>query len=175
MSATTRRYRVQIGDHTYVVTLGSAANGTRHVRINDRDMDVAITPGHPRGASLVRIDGSVHDAFATHEGNDTWVIGVGGTTYDAEVSDDALTRFRRAAAHAGASGQEVLRAPMPGLVAGVSTQAGAHLESGAPVVVLEAMKMQNELTTKNGGTVREVRVTVGEKVDKGAVLAIIDA
>jgi propionyl-CoA carboxylase alpha chain len=64
---------------------------------------------------------------------------------------------------------------MPGLVVGVSVQAGQHVDAGSPVVVLEAMKMQNELTAKGGGTVREVRVAVGDKVERGAVLAMIES
>lgn len=169
-----RRYRVQIGDRTYVVAVGAETDGRRHVRVDDRDVEVHVTPSSPRGATLLTIDGRVHDTFTVREGDDTWAVGLAGVTYDAEVMDDALARFRRASADGAHQGQEVIRAPMPGLVVGVPAQPGARLEEGAPVVVLEAMKMQNELVTKRGGAVREVRAAVGDKVEKGAVLAVID-
>jgi len=67
----------------------------------------------------------------------------------------------------GARGPGVLRAPMPGLVVRVLVQAGQVGGAGAGLVVLEAMKMENELKAAAAGTVRGVRVRPGEAVEKG--------
>ncbi len=81
----------------------------------------------------------------------------------------------QAQARAGRSfdGQEELVAPIPGRVVQVLVAAGAEVTPGTPIVVLEAMKMQNLLTTQVGGRVREVRVGPGSTVEAGQVLAVV--
>jgi pyruvate carboxylase subunit B len=63
---------------------------------------------------------------------------------------------------------------MPGLVVRVQVEAGAAVAAGAGVVVLEAMKMENELRAASDATVRSVRVKPGEAVEKGQVLVEFD-
>jgi biotin carboxyl carrier protein len=73
-----------------------------------------------------------------------------------------------------ARGPAVLKAPMPGLVVRVQVEAGQPVAAGAGVVVLEAMKMENELRAAAAGVVRIVRVRPGEAVEKGQVLVEFD-
>ena len=89
---------------------------------------------------------------------------------------DERTRYIRGLAGSGdkARGLAVLKAPMPGLVVRVQVEAGATVSSGAGLVVLEAMKMENELRATTAGTVRVVRVRPGEAVEKGQVLVEFD-
>lgn len=70
-------------------------------------------------------------------------------------------------------GQEELVAPIPGRVVQVLVAAGAEVTAGTPILVLEAMKMQNLITTQVGGRVREVRVQPGNAVEAGQVLAVV--
>ena len=69
-----------------------------------------------------------------------------------------------------AGGPTTLKAPMPGLVVRVAVEAGAKVEAGAPLVVLEAMKMENELRATSAGVVKGVKVKAGQAVEKGQVL-----
>jgi pyruvate carboxylase subunit B len=64
---------------------------------------------------------------------------------------------------------------MPGLVVRVSVEEGDRVEAGQSVVIVEAMKMENDLKAESGGVVAKVRVAAGEAVDKGAVLVEFEA
>jgi biotin carboxyl carrier protein len=63
---------------------------------------------------------------------------------------------------------------MPGLIVHVQARAGQHVQVGEPVVIMEAMKMRNELTAEVAGVVKQVAVAVGDKVDSQAALVTIE-
>jgi biotin carboxyl carrier protein len=67
-----------------------------------------------------------------------------------------------------------VKTPMPGLVVAVEVAPGQKIEAGAPVVIVEAMKMQNEISSVCGGTVKEVLVRPGDTVDSNQKLVLID-
>jgi acetyl/propionyl-CoA carboxylase alpha subunit len=64
----------------------------------------------------------------------------------------------------------VLQAPMPGLVTGIKVSAGQFVEKGEPLLILEAMKMENVITAPHQATIKEVKVSIGQAVDKGVSL-----
>lgn len=72
---------------------------------------------------------------------------------------------------AGAQGAEKINAPMPGKIVGVKVQAGAKVSKGDVVVILEAMKMENEICAPKDGVIATVDVAVGDSVEGGDVLA----
>ena len=80
-----------------------------------------------------------------------------------------------AAATAGPVGPAPLVAPMPGLIVRVHVAPGDRVEAGQAVVVMEAMKMENELRAAGAGVVRTVEVRAGTAVEKGALLVTFDA
>ncbi len=96
---------------------------------------------------------------------------IAGETWDAAVLDERtwLLGERAGQQAAGVSGG-VVTAPMPGLVLRVEVEVGQVLDAGAGVVVLEAMKMENEIRTPRGGVVRAIHVAPGQTVDKGVAL-----
>ena len=67
-----------------------------------------------------------------------------------------------------------IHAPMPGLVVRVEVEAGQRVEKGQGVVIVEAMKMENELRAAEGGVVKEVHVRKGQKVDQNQLLVVIE-
>jgi biotin carboxyl carrier protein len=104
-------------------------------------------------------------------GRGQWTLGVGGDRWDAEVVDERTRHIRSLTAGASAArGPATVRAPMPGLVVRVLVEAEQEVAAGAGIVVLEAMKMENELKAPTAGVVRAVRVAAGEPVEKGQVL-----
>ncbi len=65
---------------------------------------------------------------------------------------------------------QILNAPMPGLVTQIKIKAGEKVEKGSPLLILEAMKMENVIIAPQAATVKELKVTTGQAVEKGAVL-----
>ncbi|MFC5176413.1 biotin carboxylase N-terminal domain-containing protein [Nocardioides taihuensis] len=107
------------------------------------------------------------------------------TTYDVAVAGDAvdvdsahghvrLTRTPRFTDPADAVASGSLLAPMPGTVVSVTVEAGARVEAGQPVLVLEAMKMQHTVAAPTAGTVTELPVSTGQQVAAGEVLAVVE-
>ncbi len=72
-------------------------------------------------------------------------------------------------------GNALVRAPMPGLVLGIPLEIGTRVARGQTVVVLEAMKMENDLASPTAGTLEEVRVSKGQTVNQGDILVVISA
>ena len=83
-------------------------------------------------------------------------------------------KHRRAGAEHGDEGRQQLIAPMPGKVVRVLLEAGDEVKAGQGVVVVEAMKMQNEIKSSKAGRVVEVRVTEGATVNANQVLAVVE-
>lgn len=103
-----------------------------------------------------------------------WRVGRAGLAPEVEVLDERLRHIRSLTGNgARKGGSGVLKAPMPGLVVRVEVEPGQQVTAGAPLVVLEAMKMENQLAAPAAGTVTEVRVRPGATVEKGAVLVVI--
>ena len=71
------------------------------------------------------------------------------------------------------TGEARVYAPMPGLVLGVPVEMGASVTLGQTVVVLEAMKMENDLAAPRAGTIKEIKVSKGQTVNQGDVLVVI--
>jgi biotin carboxyl carrier protein len=101
-------------------------------------------------------------------------VAIGGKYRRLEVLD-ALALASRTATAEKTAGRTVLEAPMPGLVVAVHVKAGDVVQVGQPLVVMEAMKMQNELLAEAAGTVREVHATVGTAVESGVELVVLEA
>jgi acetyl/propionyl-CoA carboxylase alpha subunit len=145
------------------------------------DGDRVTVNGQPFIAHLTAIEGTplrhlvIGDRSFTlpfqGEGGGRWIMGFQGGAWPVEVVDER-TRHIRSLTGAGeekrVGGQ--LKAPMPGLVVRVDVVAGQHIAAGAGVVVLEAMKMQNELRAAADAKVAAVRVQPGQAVEKGQVL-----
>jgi biotin carboxyl carrier protein len=105
-----------------------------------------------------------------------WALGAAGERFEVEVQDDrskqieALTGQGRRPAPSG-----VVKAPMPGLVVRVEVNPGQEVEAGTGLVVVEAMKMENELRAPQRGVVQQVHVRAGDRVEKGAPLVTLSA
>jgi biotin carboxyl carrier protein len=98
---------------------------------------------------------------------------IGGRRYGFEVDDPRSLQGRRGAG-AGTEGPRPVKAPMPGRVVRVLVEAGDAVEEGQGVVVIEAMKMQNELKSPKAGRVSRVGVAVGDTVGSGDVLVVVE-
>jgi propionyl-CoA carboxylase alpha chain len=135
---------------------------------------LGVIPGTPLRQLL--IDGRPLTLSVEAVGRGRWALTSKGERWEMEVLDER-TRHIRSLAGGGdqrrAAG--VLKAPMPGLVVRIQVQPGAQVSAGDPLVVLEAMKMENELKAGAAGTVKSVLVGPGEAVEKGQILVEFEA
>jgi biotin carboxyl carrier protein len=134
-------------------------------------VDVEGTP-----VSLLRVGDQVHRVVARRgETRGRYSLALDGHRYAVEALDERTRAVRDlSAASSKASGPAPLVAPMPGLVVRVNVAPGDEVHAGQGLVVMEAMKMENELRAPAAGTVRAVRVAAGTAVEKGAVLVELE-
>jgi biotin carboxyl carrier protein len=118
------------------------------------------------------IDGKSYEALASVVSGEQ-VIVVDGYRFVAEVSDPRSLKSRRRAG-AGQEGPKKVTAPMPGKVIRIVAAAGTEVAVGDGVIVIEAMKMQNELKSPKAGKVAKIAVKEGDTVNPGDTLAIIE-
>jgi biotin carboxyl carrier protein len=119
----------------------------------------------------VRIDARPVEAWVTRQG-DSIAVELGGFVHRFRLRDPRAPKLARRKEHEDASRGE-LHAPMPGLVVQVLTHEGEEVEAGHPLVVVEAMKMQNALVAPLKGRVRSIPVAPGTAVESGQLLLAI--
>ena len=98
---------------------------------------------------------------------------IGSARYAIDVQDPRSLRTRRAAAGAEAGPQKIT-APMPGKIVRISVAVGDEVKAGQGVIVMEAMKMQNEMKSPKDGKVQKLLTSEGSTVNPGDVLAVIE-
>jgi biotin carboxyl carrier protein len=106
---------------------------------------------------------------------DAIFLALEGVQYRVEVVDEARARLARlAGADRAHHTRRELKAPMPGLVVKVLCQPGDAVGKGQPLLVLHAMKMENELSLPHDGTVKSIGVQAGQTVEQGQVLVMLE-
>jgi len=118
----------------------------------------------------------------------TYTITVNGNVYDVTVEEGGTGSApvaaapkqapkaapKKAAAPAGAQGGVKVNSPMPGKILGVKANPGQAVKKGDVILILEAMKMENEVVAPQDGTVASINVAVGDMVESGDVLATLN-
>jgi acetyl/propionyl-CoA carboxylase alpha subunit len=108
-------------------------------------------------------------------GRGQYTLWVDGYRFDVDALDERTRAIREiSAASAGPSGPAPIKAPMPGLIVRVNVKVGDVVEAGQGVVVMEAMKMENELRATAAGTVKSIEVAAGAAVEKGTLLVALE-
>jgi biotin carboxyl carrier protein len=131
--------------------------------------------GQQPGVYLLLADGHAYECHVGHSEakHEAMEVTVGNHTYAVTLTDPKRLRGAQSSAgHAGGTSQIV--APMPGKVVRVLVEVGAEVEAGAGLVIVEAMKMQNEMKSPKAGKVTSVNVAVGATVNAGDVLAVVE-
>jgi biotin carboxyl carrier protein len=161
------KYYVKVGEREREIVIDGDSltidGETVRVRLED-------VPGAP--VQLVRLGDEVQ-RILTQRGasRGEYVISVGGHRLNVEALDERARAIRELArSRSRASGPAHLVAPMPGLVVRVNVSQGDRVRAGQGLVVMEAMKMENELRAGTAGVVSRVLVAPGSAVEKGAIL-----
>jgi pyruvate carboxylase subunit B len=134
--------------------------------VHARLTDVEGTP-----VSLLTVGDRVYRLVARRAGErGRYDLSLDGRRFAVEALDERTRAIRDLSAASGPTGPAPLLAPMPGLIVRVHVQPGDLVAAGQGLVVMEAMKMENELRAAAGGTVKQVHVAPGPAVETGALL-----
>ena len=160
------RYEVRVAGRTVAVDID--ANGRF---LMDGEVVAAQIDETVRGRQwVVRVGGRSREVTVlTHE---PLRLSIDGVHVEGSAEDErTLTATRGTRGHS--TGRHELRAPMPGLLRAIHVKEGDIVERDAPLVTLEAMKMENELRAPARGRVTKVAARVGDKVEGGASLVVL--
>jgi len=140
-------------------------------RVDGRDLDANALITRPDVLSIV-IDGAAYEVKRERTATDVH-LWVKNSRFAVEVRDPRSLRSRKAKA-GSTEGPQKIAAPMPGKIVRILSPAGSAVEAGQGIIVVEAMKMQNEMKSPKSGAVKQVLVQEGATVNAGDVLAIIE-
>jgi pyruvate carboxylase subunit B len=161
------RYTVTLAGREFAVDLSGAApvidgqtveadlqqvpgTALHHLLVNGNSFDLILSEGEERGH---------------------WEIHIGGRRLQADAIDERARAIRDMTGRsASVRGPRPVRAPMPGLVVRLDVETGQSVTPGQGIVIVEAMKMQNELKAEVAGIVSRILVAPGQPVEKGAIL-----
>jgi acetyl/propionyl-CoA carboxylase alpha subunit len=163
-------YDVTIDGKDYRLELERAEAGWR-CRLDGREIQMDGVLAR-RDVLSVLIGGKAYEIKREHIGTDMH-LWVGSVCYLAELRDPRSLRARRGA-QADDKGPRKLLAPMPGKVVRVLIGEQQAVEAGQSILVVEAMKMQNEIKSPKNGTVQKIVAAEGANVNAGDVLAIVE-
>jgi len=138
-----------IAGRKYSVEATNVAKGVYWFNWNDQSIEVTILPA-----------------------GDLYSVTIGNNRIPVEILD-SHKKFQRSA-HKGPSGAAEIRAPMPGRIVRVLTSPGQDVHANQGIVVMEAMKMQNEIKSPTNGKIRSLDVAEGETVLSGHLIAVIE-
>jgi len=161
------KYFVKVGDEEIEVLVDGDA-----VTVNGSVRPASLSPVEGTPVSLLRLGDEVRRVVTrSGESRGRYTLWLDGFRFEAEALDERARAIRElTGAAAAAAGPAPIVAPMPGMIVRVSAQVGDHVQPGQGLVVMEAMKMENELRAASAGTVRSVLVQPGTAVEKGTVL-----
>ena len=166
------KYFVTIGARTHEVDVEGA-----HILVDGERLEahLAAVPGTPLHHLLLARESWTVAAQALEGGAGyRWALGAAGERFEVDVVDERTRQIQTLTARSGPpAGGGVVKAPMPGLVVRVEVTEGQRVEAGAGLVVVEAMKMENELRAPRAGVVATVHVAAGVAVEKGTALVTL--
>ncbi|HXB20743.1 MAG TPA: biotin/lipoyl-containing protein [Candidatus Solibacter sp.] len=163
-------YEVTIAGNTHRVELNRGESGWL-CKLNGREfpLDAVSTS---EGILSLLVNGKSYEIKQENTATEASIV-VGHQRFSATVRDPRSFRSRRRA-DSGTEGIKKITAPMPGKVVRILAPAGAEVEAGQSVLVIEAMKMQNELKSPKKGKVKKLNVVEGAAVEAGQTLAEVE-
>ena len=163
-------YEVRIDDKLFHLEL-DRSEGQWHCKLNGTAINIDAVLTRMNVLSIL-LEGKAYEIKRelTTNGLHLWV---GSSRYSAEVRDPRSLRHRKDGT-AGNKGPQMLTAAMPGKVVRVLLQEGAQVEAGQGILVVEAMKMQNEIKSPKAGRIQKIMVATSDAVNAGDLVAIVE-
>jgi biotin carboxyl carrier protein len=169
------KLRAALSDNEYEISL-DFAGGLAHAEVAGRKYEIDVRE-LAQGQYLLANGARVYkcrveaDRERSHDGG--LAVTVGGRNYNVAIIDPKRLRSGQSAA-AHHSGAAEIVSPMPGKIVRILAKAGASVAAGDGVIVVEAMKMQNEMKAPKAGVVASINAAEGATVSAGDVLAVIE-
>jgi biotin carboxyl carrier protein len=164
------KYVATVGDDSKVVEV-TGTDGRYRVTVGDEvwEVDARLTA---QGIYSLLIDGVSYVADVVDR-DGACGVEVGGEWYEVTVEEQTRHIIRTRGGAAGGVRSRTLSAPLPGKISRVAVKPGDTVQAGDTLLVIEAMKMENEFKAAGAGTVAEVRVEAGQAVNAGDVLIVM--
>lgn len=144
------------------------------VWVNGEEMRVKSDPVADNKSSLILNNHSYDAVVVGSAEKDTYDVIVGGEAHSVLVQDQLTYRVAQAKQAAEANmGEVTVKSPMPGLIIAVSVEVGQEVEKGQTLIILESMKMENELKSPRAGVVLKTETEAGASVEKGQKLVTV--
>lgn len=143
-------------------------------RVDDREYELEASEVEPN-VYLLKNENKIYEVFVSpkSDSNAPYNVKINNQEFEINLSDPK--RLRGSNASGGqADGIVEIKTAMPGKLVRVFTEQGAEIKQGEPILVVEAMKMQNEMKSPKDGVVKEIRFAEGATVNAGDVLAVIE-
>jgi biotin carboxyl carrier protein len=170
MTTRTTRFTAVVGETQHAVALEPLEDGRWRITVDGRERVVDSRQTAPGTFSLL-IEHAATEVSVTSRGDEFQVV-IGGLVHRLRLLDERAARRRERGG--GGDGAKEVRAAMPGKVVAVLIEAGATVERGQGLLVLEAMKMENEIAAPRAGKIAEVCVKPGQAVEAGELLVRIE-
>jgi len=162
------KYEVTVGENTYSIEV----NQEGQVTLDGQEVPVDFSE-IGSGLCLLLVNNESFEGLVEQK-EDGWSVLFRGDLYEVQVADERAQLMRaRAGMAVPDSGELPIKAPMPGMVVTVPVEVGQQVEKGQNIVILESMKMENELKTPRAGTVERINVKKGDSVEQGQVLVVL--
>lgn len=165
------RYAATLHDKTYIIEI----NDERHITLDGVPYEVNFTNINNQPIFSLILGGQSYEALITPGEGDQWEVMLRGRQYAVEVEDERERRLRQMAGmgHGHGTGEFTLKAPMPGLVVNVLVSEGQEVRKGETLIILESMKMQNELKSNRPGKIASIKVQAGQGVEQNQPLVVV--
>ncbi len=167
------KLQVQIGEKTLQVEIDRDGEAV-FARIDGRSYKLEVSQPEPN-LFLLKHEGKIREAFVSpnQHANEPYRVSVSGKDMEVRVIDPKRLRGTTKDNEHG-DNQAEIKTAMPGKVVRIIAEKGTNVAKGEAVLVVEAMKMQNELRSPKDGIVAEIRAVEGATVAAGEILAVIE-
>ena len=162
-------YLAKIQDSEYIIDLDDKSEGTT-LNVDGTPIEFRCTTRKNKHRFLMLIDSMSYDVEVNRK-DGKFSVFIYGREFEVSAEDERLAKLREVAGiEMSNDGHKEITSPMPGLVSSLLKDVGESIAKGEGVIIIEAMKMENELKAEIDGEIAEILVKPGQSVDKGDCL-----
>lgn len=163
------KYHARVDNQTYLIDIDEDSN----LVVDGEVVQANLLQVGPLGLYSLLMDNESCE-LVVEEQRFGYRVTLGSNTYDVQVTDERTLRLNAGRSQLTTpSGERFIKAPIPGLIVKIMVQEGDEIAANQPVLILEAMKMENELRAQRDGVVKEILIETGISVEQGAELILI--
>lgn len=162
------KYKTTVNGKEYQIEISPEGNVIVNGEVREIDFHALQAPSY----SMIINNASYEALVEVREG--VLEVDLLGDLFEVSVADERQQRLAAARGDVGGeTGELPIRSPMPGLIVAVPVTEGQQVNKGDSLIVLESMKMENELKAPRGGTVQKVHVQKGDRVEQNKILVLL--